>query len=68
MVTTVALLHDVPIDNLPEGSKVVGTSVLIIELVGMLPYVEGEQWGESLLDWVGGIWFLCDYEVAVLVC
>ena len=46
----------------------VGTSVLIIKVVGMLPYIEGEQWGESLLDGVGGIGLLCDYEVAVLVC
>ena len=68
MVTTVALLNDVPIDNLPEGSKVVGTSVLIVQVVGMLPYVEGEQRGETLLNGVGGIGLLCDDEVAVLVC
>ena len=32
----------VPVNQLPEGGKVVGATVLVVEIVGVFPYVEGE--------------------------
>ncbi len=55
----------VPVDDLPEGGEVVGAAVLIVEIVGVLPDVEGEEWLEVVKEGVVGVWFLGDDEFAV---
>ena len=63
----VTLVDDLPVDELPEGSEMVGTTVLIIHIVSVLPNVEGEQWAESASDRVLCVWFLSDDEFAICV-
>ena len=36
-----AVLNDRPVDDLPEGGEVVGTAVLVVQIVGVLPDIEG---------------------------
>ena len=38
----ISALNDRPVDNLPEGGEVVGTTVLVVQVVGVLPDVEGQ--------------------------
>ena len=38
----------------------VGTAVLIIEVIGVFPYVEGEQRLQAALDGIGGVGLLRD--------
>ena len=61
------LVDDLPVDELPEGSEMVGTAILIIHIVGMLPNVEGEQWSETASDRVLCVQFLCDDEFAISI-
>jgi hypothetical protein len=63
----VTLVDDFPVDELPEGSEMVGTTVLIIHIVSVLPNVEGEQWAESASDRVLCIWLLSDDEFAICI-
>ena len=37
----VPVLYHTPVEDLPEGGKVGGTEVLVVEVVGVLPDVEG---------------------------
>ena len=34
-----------PVDDVPEGLDVVGAAVLVVEVVGVFPDVEAEDWG-----------------------
>ena len=54
-----------PVHYLPEGVKVVGTAVLIVEVVGMFPHIEGEQGDEAAAHRVAGVGLLSDDQVAV---
>ena len=63
----IALSDDLPVHNPPERSQVVRSAVLIVQIVGMLPDVEGQQWGQSFLNGVGGIGLLSDDELALFV-
>ena len=45
----------------------VGTTVLIIQIVGMLPYVEGEQGREARTEWITAVGFLRDVQFTILV-
>ena len=38
-----ALLHSLPVDNLPDGLEVLGLAVLVLEVVGVLPGVDAEE-------------------------
>ena len=40
-------MHLVPVNHVPERLDVVGSTVLIVEVVGVLPDVDGEQWNEG---------------------
>ena len=50
---------------MPEGGEVVGAAVLIVEIVGVLPDVEGEEGLEVVKEGVVGVGFLGDDEFAV---
>ena len=63
----VTLVDDFPVDELPEGSEMVGTAILIIHIVGVLPNVEGEQWAESVSDWVLCVLLLSDDEFTISI-
>ena len=43
----VPFLHYAPIDNPPEGLEVRGAAVLVVEVVGVFPDVEGEEGPEA---------------------
>ena len=45
----------------------VGTTVLIIHIVSVLPNVEGEQWAETASDRVLCVWLLRDDEFAISI-
>ena len=45
----------------------VGSAVLVIQVVGMLPYVEGEQGREARTEGIAAVGFLGDVQFAVLV-
>ena len=44
-----------------------GAAVLVVEVVGVLPDVEGEEGLEAFDYRIGGVGFLSDDEAAVLV-
>ena len=56
---------DGPVDEGPEGGEVGGASVLVVEVVGVLPDVEGEYRLEAVGDGVAGAGLLGDGERAV---
>ena len=58
-------LYDVPVDDFPEGCDVLGTAVSVIDVVGVLPDVNGEERLEALNDGVAGVGLLGDDELAV---
>src|SRR6266576_672664 len=43
-------LYRVPVDDVPPGLEVVGPAVLVLQVVGVLPDVDAEQWGVGLRD------------------
>ena len=45
----------------------VRTSVLIVQIVGMFPYVEGEQGSETLCQRIASIGFLRDDELTIFI-
>ena len=61
----VAVLDDLPVDDLPEGCEMGGTTVLVVQIVGVLPDIEGEEGGETFCDGVGRSWLLGDDQRAV---
>ena len=64
----IALFDDIPIHNSPKRSQVVRPAVLIVQIIGMLPYVESQQRLQTLLNGIGSIWLLRNDEFAILVC
>ena len=46
-VGSVAAFYNGPVDNVPKRVERVGTPVLIVEVIGMFPDVEGQNRGES---------------------
>ena len=40
----ITFFNYVPIYDLPKGSKMVRTAILIVQIISMLPYVKCEQW------------------------
>ena len=35
----VLLLYKFPVENIPPGANIIGTAVLVFEIVGMFPYI-----------------------------
>ena len=46
------MLKDGEIEDTPKLGKVCGALVLVIEVIGVFPNVETEDWGEVILEWV----------------
>ena len=62
-----AAAYYVPIDDIPDGLDVIGTTVLIVEVVSVLPYIETED-GFVATDYgIGAVGLLRDDELTVLV-
>ena len=62
-----ACVDFVPVDDAPQGTDVPRAGVAVIDIIGVLPHVEGEQRLEALGDGVAGVAFLGDDEFAVRV-
>ena len=62
---TIPPLQHSPVHDLPELGEVGGTAVLVVEVVGVLPDVEGEDGTEAAGDGVAGAGLLGDDEGAV---
>ena len=60
----VPFLDHAPIDNPPEGLEVRGAAVLVVEVVGVFPDVEGEEGAEAVGDGVVGAGVLADGQGA----
>ena len=56
----IAGFDDVPIDDLPQSGQMGGAAGLVVEVVGVLPDVEGEQGFEAFGDGVVGTGLLGD--------
>ena len=63
----IALSDDLPVHNSPERSQVVRSAVLIIQIVGMLPDVESQQWFQTLLNRIGSIRLLRNHKFPILI-
>ena len=64
-LAAVAALQHGPVDDLPELLQLGGAAVLEVEVVGVLPDVEGEYGLEAFGDGVAGAGLLGDGESAV---
>lgn len=64
---SVARFNDVPVDDLPDGSQMVGTAVLIVEIVGMFPHVDAHERLEVMTNGVAAVHFLRDDKLTVFV-
>lgn len=61
---SVPSLHHAPIDNSPQGLEVRGAAVLVVEVVGVFPDVEGQEGFEAVGDGVVGAGVLADGQGA----
>ena len=64
----IAAFDGLPVEDLPEGGEMGGTAVLVVEIVGVFPDVEGEQGFEALGDGVVRSGLLGDDQGAVFLC
>ena len=63
----VAFCHYIPVDEVPQGCGIVRAAVLIVEIVGVLPKVEGEQRDEAALHRIGCVGFKAYVQMALSV-
>ncbi len=64
VLSPVPFLDHAPIDNPPQGLEVRGAAVLVVEVVGVFPDVEGEEGAEAVGDGVVGAGVLADGQGA----
>ena len=60
-----SLLYHLPIQNLPELCKMGSTTVLVVEVISMLPNVESQQRFQPLGHRVKSTRFLCNDQRAI---
>ena len=60
----ISALHHLPIHNLPQRLQVRGAAVLVVEVVGVFPDVEGEEGAEAVGDGIVGAGVLADGQGA----
>lgn len=59
-----SLCYNVPVDKVPQLVQVVGTAVLVVDVVGMFPNVEAEQRLQPPTQRIAGIGLLGDVQFA----
>lgn len=47
-----SLLSSLPVQHIPDGLEVLGLAVLVLQVVGVLPSINTQDWGELASDWV----------------
>ena len=62
-----SLSDDFPIHDFPKVVKLVGSAVLVIEVVGMFPNIETEQWSQAFGEGITRVRLFRDDEFAGLV-
>ena len=63
----IPIFNYLPIYDLPECGEMSGSAVLVVEIVGMFPYIEGQKRFQALNNWIGGAWFLCDNKLTICI-
>src|SRR5260370_39756902 len=63
-----ARVDRVPVQRVPPGGEVVGAPVLVLEVVGMLPYVDAQDRRQLVDVWAVLVWIVLDRELALPVC
>ena len=63
----VSLFDDFPVDDLPEGREMGGTSILVIQIIRMFPDIKGQQRLQALHHGIRSSRLLCDDQVAVSI-
>ena len=66
-VGLVAASDDRPVDDRPDVLDVVGATVLIAEVVGVLPYVDTEEGTQPVYYGVAAVGFLRQDELAIFL-
>ncbi len=61
------LRHKIPVDKIPEISHILGSGVLLVQIVGMLPHVDDQNRLVAIGKRVAGIGFLNDFKMTFLV-
>ena len=39
-----AFVHDIPVEDVPPSGDVISAAILVVQIVGMFPYIEADQW------------------------
>lgn len=65
IVSLITFINHLPVHDLPKFGKMGGTTVLIIEIIGVLPNVEGQKGLQALGNGVGSAGFLRDDQGAI---
>lgn len=47
-----SLLRSLPVQHIPDGLEVLDLAVLVLQVVGVLPCINTQDWGELSGDWV----------------
>ena len=64
---SVARFQNIPVDDAPYCGEMIDTAVLIVEVVGMFPYVDAENGLQSVANRVACIGFLRNHEFTFAV-
>ena len=59
--------HEVPVDQVPEVLDVLGTGIAVVDVVGVLPHVAGQQRGLAGGQGATGVAGIDDLQAAVAV-
>lgn len=43
-----SLGHVVPINNAPNGFQVVRTDIFVLQIIGMFPNIDSQQWNQTM--------------------
>ena len=63
----VARLNNIPIDNAPQSLQMGGTTVLVVQVVGVFPNVKSKKWFQTFCQRISGILLLGDKEFTALI-
>ena len=64
----IATTHYLPVDDVPDLLEMLGTSILVVEVVGVLPDIYPEDRDKANRDGVAPIRLLGDIEATMLIC